>query len=205
MDDTDQNLLKRAVAGDRAALTELLEQHAPVIRRRLVGRIPSRFQAVLSEDDVLQQTYTDAFLGIGNFVPKESGSLMAWLCTLAKRNLVDAVRMLDAEKRGGSHKRRENRSPDDSCQALFEILMSTITTPSRQVARSEAAHVIRQVIQQLPETHRQVVQLYDLEGRSLQEVATLLGRSPGAVSMLRMRAHARLAGMMGTASQYFSA
>jgi DNA-directed RNA polymerase specialized sigma24 family protein len=44
--------------------------------------------------------------------------------------------------------------------------------------------------------------MYDLEGRPVQEVAQALGRSPGAVYMLRARAHRRLSEIMGTASRY---
>lgn len=204
MDDTHRELLQQAIAGDHAALMDLLEQCAPAIRRRLAGRIPLRLRALLSEDDVLQQTYTDAFLGISSFVKQDGYGFVAWLNTLATRNLIDAIRMLEADKRGGGRKRVEPRCEDDSCQALFELLAATSTTPSRQIAKAEAVGIIRQAIQKLPEIHRQVVVQCDLEGQALRDVAACLGRSPGAISMLRIRAHARLAEIMGAASKYLS-
>ena len=49
-----------------------------------------------------------------------------------------------------------------------------------------------------------VVRLYDIEGRSGPEVATTMGRSRGAVVMLRARAHDRLAELLGSGSKFFS-
>jgi len=62
-------LEERAIQGDEEALTELLERTGPVIRRDVAERIPARWRSVLSEDDVMQQTYADAFRGITRFVP----------------------------------------------------------------------------------------------------------------------------------------
>ena len=105
MADAEEDLADRAMLGDREALEELLELHGPVIRRGLVGAIDVRWRSLLSVDDVMQQTYLDAFLGIHRFVPRGVESFGAWLETLAKCNLLDAVRMLTADKRGGKRVR----------------------------------------------------------------------------------------------------
>src|SRR5436190_709453 len=98
MAETDADLLPRAVAGDREALAALLERHGPAVRVRLRNAIPVRWQSVLSIDDVLQQTYADAFLDIERFDPAGSATFATWLKTLANRNLIDAIRALEAEK-----------------------------------------------------------------------------------------------------------
>lgn len=49
----------------------------------------------------MQETFTDAFLDILQFRPGPGSAFLAWLTTLATRNLYDAIRMLEAEKRGG--------------------------------------------------------------------------------------------------------
>jgi DNA-directed RNA polymerase specialized sigma24 family protein len=46
--------------------------------------------------------------------------------------------------------------------------------------------------------------MWDLEGHSVEEVAASLGRSPGAVYMLRARAHRQLAEIMGAPSRFLS-
>ena len=75
---------------------------------------------------------------------------------------------------------------------------------SRDVAREEAKSALRKAIQRLPAVYAQVVEMCDLRGQPVREVAKSLQRSPGAVSLLRHRAHQRLADLMGTASRYLS-
>jgi RNA polymerase sigma-70 factor, ECF subfamily len=197
-------LLDRAIQGDEHALAELLAQNAALVRRGLDGKIPRRWQAVLSVEDVMQETYIDAFLDVARFEPREKGSFTAWLATLAKRNLVDALRMLDAEKRGKNRRAVQPRPGDDSMGALYAELVCSNSTPSRQAARNEAGNSLLRAITQLPAIYRTVVEMYDLEQRSVEDVARAVGRSPGAVFMLRSRAHRQLGMLMGAASKFLS-
>ena len=203
MDGPSDNLLARAVGGDPGAVAELLERHGPDIRRGLVGRIPKRWRSLLSEDDILQQTYADAFVGLRRFVSDSEASFARWLAMLARRNLRNAVRMLEAEKRGGD-RRRVTGSDDESFVGLYELLARTGSTPSRHVAAAEARAALQDAIARLPADYARVVTLYDLEGRPVEEVADALERSPGAVFLLRIRAHRRLGEIMGTAADYFT-
>lgn len=204
MSSSGDNLLEQAVRGDRTALGQLLEQEGSILRQRLSGEIPARWQSVLSADDVMQQTYIDAFLGIRRFAVQGGEVFTAWLTTIAKRNLLDAVQMLEADKRGGDRHRVQPGADDDSYLALYELLGSARSTPSKHAARVEARRCLEEAILQLPPAYREVVRMYDLEGRPVEEVAAVLNRSPGAVFMLRARAHRRLKESMGTASRYLS-
>jgi RNA polymerase sigma factor (sigma-70 family) len=197
-------LAVRAARGDRDALVCLLEQNAPEMRRRLARRIPRRWQHALTVDDVVQQTYVDAFLDVGNFSPNGEGSFAAWLGTLARHNLLDAVRMLEADKRGGGHPGVRFPSSAESFVALAEVLQAESGTPSRSVARDEACEALKSAVCRLPEPYRQVVQMYDLEVRSVGEVAEALSKSLGAVFMIRARAHRRLRSMLGEGSAYLT-
>lgn len=204
MDPTDEELLAQARDGNREALSALLERTGPVVRRGVEGRIPKRWQSLLSEDDVMQQTYADAAIGLGQFVYYGEGSFRAWLASLAKYNLLDAIKMLEAEKRGGNRRRIEAASGETSYLALYEHLGATSSTPSRRAALDEAQTALEKALQQLPPAYRMVVRMYDLDGRPIEAVAAALGRSKGAVYMLRSRALERVAEIMGTASKYLS-
>ncbi len=199
---TVDELLQQAVGGNRAALATMLERCDAAVRRSLAGAIPKRWRALLTVDDVIQQTYTDAFLAIRALTARGEDAFRAWLLTLAKRNLVDALRTLEAEKRGGD--RRALTPTGQAFDTLFELLAVTGSTPSGHAARSEACQALVRAIEQLPEIYRRVVRLYDLEGRPAREIAGVLQRSPGAVYLLRLRAHERLRVMLGTASDYLS-
>ncbi|MFH1419381.1 MAG: RNA polymerase sigma factor [Planctomycetota bacterium] len=196
--------LEAAIAGDRDAIAQLLGDAAPALREGIAGQIPARWRSVLSVDDVVQQTYVDAFLDIGRFIPQGPDGLVPWLMKIAKRNLLDAVRWLEAEKRGGARRRASAGNDVDSCVNLLTLLSSPGRTPSSDAARTEACRSLQRSIQNLPVIYQRVVQLYDLDGQSIEEVSEVLDRSPGAVFMLRARAIRRLNEMMGTASQYLS-
>ncbi len=203
MADLDDALQSKAVAGDREALVRLLARHGPVVRRRLDGAIGDRWQSALSLDDVMQEAYTDAFLGIGAFVPRHEHSFTAWLTALAKRNLIDAIRILEAERRGGKRRQIAPGGPgtsDESCTALYERLCTTSSTPSRRAATVESCAALKQAVAGLPATYRTVVEMHDLEGRPVEEIASELGRSVGAVYMLRARAHRCLANILDGAA-----
>ncbi len=203
MEASGDNLVEKAAGGDRDALVELLKRCGPAARRGLAGRIPKRWQGVLSEDDVMQQTYANAAAGMHEFNSSSEGSFARWLATVARRNLRDAVKMLEAQKRGGDRRAVHGAATDESFVALYEVLTGTGTTPSRQVARDEAKTALKRAIDQLPEIYARVVVMYDLEGRPVQEVADALERTPGAVFMLRTRAHQRLHEIMGRTSEFF--
>ena len=194
----------RAIRGDREALATLLESTGPTVRRAITGRIPDRWQSVLSEDDVMQQTYADAFQCISHFTPLGDGAFRAWLSSLAECNLRDALRMLGAEKRGGNRRRVGPIRSEDSYVDLYNLLSSSGTSPSRHMGRKEARDEIERQIEDLPEAYRRVVQAYDLDERPAKEIAELLALSVGAVYMIRIRAHDFLRMAMGASSKFFT-
>lgn len=205
MPETQDERVVQAVGGDRAILSALLTEHGAVVRGRLAGQIPRRWQSVLSLDDVLQETYTDAILDIRRLIGRTEAAFGAWLMTLARRNLCDAIRMLDADKRGGGRQPVGVGGSDESAAALHEILCDSCSTASRAAARTEAAAALLRAVEGLPASYQLVVRQYDLECRPVEEVAAGLGRSPGAVFMLRSRAHRRLRELLGVSSDYLSA
>jgi RNA polymerase sigma factor (sigma-70 family) len=199
----DDELLNRAIAGDSRALADLLTRDGLNARAALYNAIPVKWQSLLSLDDVMQQAYAEAVVSFSRFEPRGPGSFAAWLTNLARCTLIDAIRMLEADKRGGDRKRIQPNS-DDSCSNLFDMLAQTMGTPSRFAARHEAAAAIRHAIDQLQGPQKQVVEMYDLMGKPVAEVAAALGRSEGAVYLLRVRAHRRLAELMGAPADYLT-
>jgi RNA polymerase sigma factor (sigma-70 family) len=197
-------LIQLAVVGDSGALTELLQQHGPALRAQFASAIPTRWHALLSVDDLIQETFTDACLDVVGFDTGRADSFAAWLSAIARHNLANAVAALEADRRGGTRRKVEPTASDDSFTQLFELLATTSSTPSRQVARSEATTALEQAIDRLPETYQQVVRLYDLQGWEVTAVAKVLGRSPGAVFMLRARAHRALRRLLGAPANYFT-
>lgn len=152
----------------------------------------------------MQVTYTEAFLRIGTFQSNTIASFAAWISTMAQNNLRDAIKELERGKRPDP-RRRIAPSGDDSCFALLEMVGATTSTPSVRAARGEARRMLESAICDLPEIYERVIRRYDLEGRSVESVAAELGRSAGAVYMLRARALDMLRDALGNRSRFLSA
>ncbi|MCZ6652185.1 MAG: RNA polymerase sigma factor [Planctomycetota bacterium] len=197
------DLLRQAVNGSERALCELFERYGPSLRRRFSQKIPKRWQSVLSLDDLMQETFTDAFLHITDFEPRGESAFESWLATIARHNLINVLEMLEADKRGGQ-RRRVRLVDSDAFDTFCDQLGDTNKTPSGHAAKLEACSALKRAMAQLQEDHRNVVQLYDLECRSAEEVSRLIRRSNGAMFMLRARAHRALRQLMGTASDFLS-
>lgn len=183
-------LVLRAAKGDAAALGDLLRACAGTLRARLT--IQPKWQRSLDLDDVLQVTYLEAFLRVRGLRTPTLASFTSWLARIAENNLRDAVRALGSTRRPEGNP-RVTRGPDgESARTLLAQLAGTQTSASQQVARREDLELLHNALGQLPASYRSVVQAFDLEERSIDDVADTMGRSAGAVYMLRARAHDRL-------------
>ncbi len=200
MKDADARL-RAAVGGDVEAMTELLNECAPEVERSL--SIAREWRSVLEPADVMQVTYLEAFLLIGQLDPVRAESFRAWLQRIAENNLRDAIRGLSRQKRPQPANRVVLPAGADSTAALYAELGVTTTTPSRYAVRDERTLRLNAAMDALPEDYARVVRLYDLEGVPVAEVAAQMGRSAGAIHMLRARAHDRLRPMLGAESGWF--
>lgn len=196
-------LLDLATSGDQQALKSLLERFGPQVWGEMRAKIGRQRQRVLDADDVMQVTYLEAFLQIERLTTRDEGGFLAWLRRIADNNLRDACRELDRKKRPPISRLVQPNS-EESCVALIDLLGATSHTPSRAAAGSEAAAMLHRGLERLPPDYATVVRLYDLEGREIDDVAQRMSRSPGAVHMLRARAHDRLRATLGGESQFFS-
>jgi RNA polymerase sigma-70 factor (ECF subfamily) len=191
-------LIQRAVAGEEDALARLLAEHGPRIQNSLT--IDRKWRSVLDPADVMQVTYLEAFLQIQDFDPHRPEPFLEWLRRIAKNNLRDAIRGLQRQKRPQPAK----RISEDAQTDLLALLGVVTTTPVRQAVREEREARLEAMLDALPEDYGHVVRLYDLQGLPIADVAGRMQRSPGAVHMLRARAHDRLRAMMGSESAWFT-
>ncbi len=191
------NRVRLAVGGDKDALGELLEACGPVVEAGLI--ISTKWGGMLDAADVMQVTYMEAFLQIQGFDLLRAEAFPQWLKRIAENNLRDAIRSLEAKKNPPPHLKLNAESGDGSL-ALFDVLTSGGGTPSRIVRQDEAHSRLRQALTCLPSDYARVVQLYDMDGKPVDEVARILERSTGAIFMLRQRAHDRLRVLLGNPS-----
>jgi len=190
-DGTCANTPRAATPQERKAMTlsRFLVNHAADIRRRLTSTIPDRWRPVLSEDVLVVETYTDAFLDIDHYTPG-SDSASRWMWSLVDRNVVEVIRMLEADK---SDPIAQCDDPAARYVQLWTRIRQTSTSKDHEEAGPEPKRAIETALLYLPDKLGTVIRMWDLEGRSLDEVAKAMGREPTATCMLRVRAHRSLA------------
>ena len=198
---SEAELLHRARTGDRAALSDLLLLHGSAIRDGL--DINPKWRSVLEVDDVLQVTYFEVFEQIDQFDGDER-AFPNWLRRIAQNNLRDAIHWLKREKRPQPEMRITAPSGSNGVAWLYELVAGGGTSPSHHAARNEMRRMLESEIEALPHDYGLVLRRIFLEGDSVGEVAEEMGRSRGAVHLLRIRAVDRLRARLGSGSQFFS-
>lgn len=193
-DDAVTQLVRQATHADRVALQQLLSLHASELSGFIAHKMPASRRALVDPEDILQQTFVAVFRDIGRLEPRGDRSFVAWLKTIAEHRIQDAVKALGRVKRGGQLRqvRYVAATASRSMAQLVELLSSGSHTPSRSVAGHEAVKAVQDAIAELPEDYRQAVELRLLEGRSLEEAAAAMDRSPRAVQGLVDRAKTKL-------------
>jgi RNA polymerase sigma-70 factor (ECF subfamily) len=198
------DLMRRAIAGDRAALSALLLDHYDSLHHHISNRISNQLQGLVRADDILQQTFVRAAQRITEFQPQHEGAFRGWLKTIAENLLRDAEKRRRRERRASSQRGRSTASEGNQPAGGLDQLAANLTTPARRVHRNDSIVRMKAAMQQLPREQREVIRRRYLLGQSLEEVAEALGCSKDAARGLCYRARQRLRAHMGRTSMYFS-
>lgn len=195
-----RQLIEAFRAGQLEAGDLLLRRYEPWLRLLARTQLESRFQSKLDPSDLVQQTMVAAVRALPGFRGTSEGEWAAWL-----RGILGHVLAHEVRRYGGTLKRDVGRevSMDEDLTAvsgrLGDLLAASGASPSQEAVRRDRELRLAGALERLPEDYRQVLVLRHLEGFSHEEVARRMGRNPGAVRMLWVRALARLRSEMEAA------
>lgn len=125
-------------------------------------------------------------------------SLAAWLRAALANNLRDALRRAYRQKRDVRRQQSLEAAIDESSARLAARLAAGESSPSVRAVRNEELLRLSDALMALPEGQREAVMLHHLQGWTLTEVATRLGRSDAAVAGLLHRGLRRLRELLHT-------
>lgn len=180
-------------AGDAAAGDTLLRRFEPWLRLVARLQLESRFRAKFDPADVVQQALLEAVRAFPQFRGDSEGELAAWLRQILAHALAREIRRYaGTAKRNPACEVPLDQELTRTAQRLGDQLAATGTSPSQRLVKREQGVLLAQVLERLPEDFREVIILRHLEDLPHEEVARRMGRSPGAVRMLWVRALARL-------------
>ncbi|MHC4064236.1 MAG: RNA polymerase sigma factor [Planctomycetota bacterium] len=204
--EAELDLIARAVAGDAFALERLLLAYYDRLCRRVARKLPVRLRGTVAAEDILQQTFVEAFQGIGSFRPQGKWAFYRWLVTIADHRLQDAVKAQRAAKRGGGRADADQAAKPalESTDELIELLAGPHHTPSQSAARHEAVGAVQVALASLKADHRRALELRYFQGLPAAEVAKAMNRTPHAVHNLCHRGLKELRAVLGRSSQFFT-
>jgi RNA polymerase sigma-70 factor (ECF subfamily) len=192
------DLSERIRRGDRDAMVEFIEMN----RSRLLAFIASKLSDALGRkvdaSDILQEVAISAVDGLTK-VKLDDRDPFHWLCRLADRRIVDAYRRhFGAEKRSGHREVALRATGGDSSRApLVDLLVASITSPSKALARNDREQKLWEALQALPEENQLALRLRYVEGLPSKQIAQQLNKSDGATRVLLSRSLARLQALLG--------
>ncbi len=169
---TDEQLAAKARAGDADAMEELYLRY-----RQPVFRVVYRSTRNIDEaEDIVQEVFLKAFERLHTF--REQSRFSTWLMRIALNLCTDRARM--------RHRRQEllEREADHKLAWSHPHPPDPLET-THQNAFREAFYT---ALNQLPDHHRQLIILRDLEEMEYEQIAEILGATVGAVKLRVMRA-----------------
>jgi RNA polymerase sigma-70 factor (ECF subfamily) len=192
--------LDQLLAGVRQGRHECWDRLLALYRNylHLLARtqIDLHLQGRVSPSDLVQQTLLEAYRDFAQFRGATEAEWLTWLRHILVHNLARLV-----EKEVVAQKRTVRREVSleqrlaalERSSAQFEAaLVSPLSSPSAQAERRELAAILADQLSRMKSDYREVIVLRNLQGLSFEGVARRMGRTPGAVRMLWLRALDRL-------------
>lgn len=164
-----------------------LERYRQYLMALAHGRVGPRGWDPVDVSGVVQQTFLEAHQQISHFRGNTPGQLAAWLRSILARNLADALRGLAAAKRGAGRQQSLERELEQSSDRLAAIFANDQSSPSLRMCREERAAALANALARLPEAQREALVLQHWHGRTLNQIAAHLNRTPAAVAGLLHR------------------
>jgi len=166
----ESSLIAAAKSGNAQAFEALIARH----QRRILALALRLTRVRQDAEDIMQQSFQKAFVHLRQFEGRSSFS--TWLIGVA----INETRMLQ-RKRGGKHE----LSIDDLYENAETVtpleIPDSAPDPEADYSRREWGRMLSSAMNELPCKTRRAIQLRELDERSTEETARIMGMSVGAV------------------------
>jgi RNA polymerase sigma-70 factor (ECF subfamily) len=192
--ETDEaKLLRRAAAGDQAAVDQLFARHRDRLRWMIRLRLNRRLQGRVDPSDVLQDAYLEGCRRLDEYLRAPQLPFFLWLRHLTALKLLALHRKhLRTGARDASREVLAGEWPEVDSAALAAEVIGKATSPSAATMRAEAQAAVQSALEAMDSTDREVLVLRHFEALSNDEVASVLGLTKTAASNRYVRALKRL-------------
>ncbi len=168
MQESEDSLIARAIAHDRAAFAALYDRYVDRVYRHVRYRLSDRTEA----EDVTQEVFARAWKAIPRY-RRTGAPFLAWLTTIAHNLIVDSYRThsktISLEKAG---------IPEQVDEVDLEAVVDSTLNQER----------VRNAIVKLKRDRRRVILMRFIDGLNYREIAAAMNKSEGAVRVIQYRA-----------------
>lgn len=168
-----EKLVARAQRGQEEAFSELFDHFYPKISRYIFFRVNAE-----DAEDLIAEVFLRVVDKLKKYKKTAKGNFSAWVFRIAHNLVIDFYRQ----------KKELLQLTDPETGELKFDIPDTDLDPHDSVVQDEKHQKIREILQKLSDTHREVLQLKFLEGFSNAEIAEIIGKSEGNVRVIQLRA-----------------
>ncbi len=163
--DSEENLVQRAQAGDRAAFEDLVRRVSRLVFARLYLETGDAHQA----EDLLQETLLTAFRNLDQLA--DASRFRSWLLRIAQNQAIDAARRGQRQKR----------------VAISLARTKALSAPEEDAQKQELRQKVLGVLRGLPEEYRLPLTLRYLVGADYETIQAQMGLTNGSLRGLLHR------------------
>ena len=176
----DSALLRQYQAGDRSAISRLIERHS----RRVRNYIRMMVKDHDLTEDIFQETFIKAVRVIDEGRYHDNGKFLSWVLRIAHNQVIDHFR---------NHRQNHTVTESDKGYDVLGTLQFADHSIEDALVSEQIERDIRGLIEQLPDEQREVVRMRYFANMSFKEIAeqtgvsinTALGRMRYALINLR--------------------
>jgi RNA polymerase sigma-70 factor, ECF subfamily len=172
---SDAVLMERIARGDRLAMEVFYARHHVRVFR-FVQRLVQDHSAA---EDLISEVFLEVWRHADRFEGRSTVS--TWVLGIARFKALSSLR------------RRPVESWDEQTAKAIE---DPADNPSIALEKKDTSMVIRRCLTALPPRHREIIDLAYYHGKSLDEVAEIIGIPKNTVKTRMLRARMRLAGLL---------
>ncbi len=172
MEADDLTLVSRAKTGDREAFRALVVRYQRKVYAVALG--------IVRDPDLAWDVAQEAFVRVHRALPEfeAKSAFSTWIFRITTHLAIDAVR----RERTSRKDELDDVDEADVAEAGEGILATALgNDPRANVLRKELAEKIQDALDGLPEKHRTILVLREVEGLSYEELAERLGIHKGTV------------------------
>jgi RNA polymerase sigma-70 factor, ECF subfamily len=169
---SDEKLIRRIAEGDQLAMRTLFARHRVALYRWLLRLVGDEALA----EDLLSEVFLDVWRQAASFEGRSSVS--TWLLAIARYKALSA---------------RRRRTDAELDEATLSTVPDIADDPEILLQKKTRAEAVRHSLACLSPEHREVIDLVYYHGKSLKEVAEIVGINEATVKTRVFYARKRLA------------